>query len=140
MAERRPGVEAGRRTDRWQVFGLPGMRGPEGQRSYRPPLPSPEGPVRSRRMWLSFPVTAAGQSRNHTGFPLASASLESPQNQLRATPYVGYPARSSTTCRTGVSLRCLPVKLARRAEAHVPIGIYGPQRAEPGAPREGIVG
>jgi hypothetical protein len=52
---------------------------------------------------LSFPLTAAGQSRIHTGFPLTPASLDGPRNQLQATPYVGGPSDPSTTCRVGVS-------------------------------------
>jgi hypothetical protein len=52
---------------------------------------------------LSFPLTAAGQSRIHTGFPLTPASLDGPRNQLRAPPYVGGPAIPSTRCRADLS-------------------------------------
>jgi hypothetical protein len=52
---------------------------------------------------LSFPLTAAGQSRVFTGFPLSSTNLGGPQNQLQAPPYVGGPRIPSTICRAGVS-------------------------------------
>ncbi len=64
----------------------------------------------ARRGRRSFPLTAAGQSRNRTGFPLASVNLDGPQNQLRATPYVEGAAIPITTCRAGVSRGRIPLR------------------------------
>jgi hypothetical protein len=95
------------RTARWQVFGLAGTA-PHGRlllavasQAQGPVLVAPRVIARPGR--LSFPLTAAGQSRNLTGFPLASANLDGPQNQLQAPLYVGNQATPSTTCRAGVS-------------------------------------
>ncbi|GAB3816324.1 hypothetical protein GCM10028820_15380 [Tessaracoccus terricola] len=53
---------------RWQVFGLEGGHLFQVW-TYRATLPSH---VASARCRLSFPLTAAGQSRIHTGFPVVS--------------------------------------------------------------------
>jgi hypothetical protein len=58
--------------------------------------------LRARPGRLSFPFTAAGQSRTRTGFPLASANLDGPRNQLHAAPYMAAATFPSTTCRAGV--------------------------------------
>ncbi|MFM1919034.1 MAG: hypothetical protein RLZZ303_668 [Candidatus Hydrogenedentota bacterium] len=57
---------------RWQVFGLAGScDGHADARSYRAPLPRAR--MRSSALVsLSFPLTAAGQLRIPTGFPLSA--------------------------------------------------------------------
>src|SRR6185312_10325118 len=91
------------RAARWQVFGLAGTApwlAPPTDRRF----PGLDGPVLlapracARHGRLSFPFTAAGQSRNRAGFPVASADLDGLRNQLRAAPYLAALTFPSTTC------------------------------------------
>jgi len=83
-----PSLEApcrARRLARTPVAGLR-TRG-RVARAYRPSLPRPRDPV--LRWRLSFPLTAAGQSRFPTGFPLASpARCSGPVNHQRGRYYM----------------------------------------------------
>jgi len=66
----------------WQVFGLMGQ-------ALACRLLDVASQACAQCVWhRSFPLTAAGQSRNSTGFPIATSPLAEEQNQLRQPLYM----------------------------------------------------